>query len=296
MHTGEECDRQPSNARSMFYMFGRAKSGKIYWWAYNAGGASGTGQTFWKEVEAFKGMKVVRIVGAMPYRKWVTNSIPDKTGFIGILVLSSYIHLFCITGDIDKQALQLARLNLDNFGKWDATVPLSPPLPLTSTLEVAPVQTQSEFTQPGLIFHTFNAIQFYFRTLNTDGTAWDPSPWASFLYFIYVDPNEVASEWNEIKAVLSVNGDMWFITRDYINSTNSARVFTLKGGGQLIGYGGAGISGLSRNILGVLPGSERELKIPSLNIFNSDIYVFWKEQSSITSSIYTLRVLVPITQ
>ena len=74
MFTGEGCDRRETDARSMFYMFGRATSGKVYWSAYDASGNSSVdGQTVWREITELSDTKVVRIIGAMPYRKRVSD-------------------------------------------------------------------------------------------------------------------------------------------------------------------------------------------------------------------------------
>lgn len=271
---GEGCDRQVSNERSMFYMFGRSTSGKVYWSAYDPGGNSA--QRFWEEVPTLKGTKVSRIIGAMPYRKQVIDS-PGSVAktLVGGDVQSAYIHLFCITGEAGNKSLQLARLNLDEFATWDTTLyPLSSPLTLASTLEVIPVQTQNEFTKPGLVFHSFNVNQFYYRTLNTDGTAWDPNPldWAAFLNIVDIG-NKVDIGWREIKAVLYVNLDIWFVTRVPLNYYNVG-IYKLGGLGRPIA-GSGGISAVGERILGVLPGREVQGSIASVaRKFESDIFLF----------------------
>jgi hypothetical protein len=110
MSTGEGCDRQPSEPGSMFYMFGRAKSGKIYWSAYDVGGSSGTGQTFWKEVEAFKGTKVVQPLLDDTLQK-VSQTVA-KNIFYGV-------------GQIDP-------VNQPNIGKIPQARPQQPVLPFTT--------------------------------------------------------------------------------------------------------------------------------------------------------------------
>jgi hypothetical protein len=69
LYTGEGCDRAEAGLRSMFYMFGRAASGKLYWSAYSPDNATLYGQTPWREVPGFSGKNVLHIIGAMPYLK-----------------------------------------------------------------------------------------------------------------------------------------------------------------------------------------------------------------------------------
>ena len=278
MYTGEGCDRQRANARSMFYMFGRAASGKMYWSAYDAGGnASGYGQTFWEEVPGFgdtKGdTKVVRIIGAMSYRKRVADekSISAK-GLKGGVILSAYIHLFCITGDADKQTLKLARLSLDDFGKWDGKatdLPVEPPLSLTSLI-IVPVQTQSEITPPGLIFHQRGGGRVYLRRLNGQGIGWEQTgaDWSSY------DVGQMPKD-REILAALRVNSDkVWFVSTyqlknlkidlvdvsPHIPVTQSAQVL------------------FRAEFLGALPGPAPSSLIDAI-VGKSAIYVFWRDSS-----------------
>jgi len=269
VYIGDGCDRHPIRVPSMFYMFARAASGKVYWSAYDPG--STLGQTWWKEVEGLT--RTSQIVGAIPYRK--RGSDPSKVFAIRDgTILSSYIHLFCITGQTGNQTLQLARLNLDDFGSWDTALhPLTPPpLPLTSTLEVIPVQTQSESTNPGLVFHSFNANQFYYRTLNEDGTAWDSLDWPAFLNVVDVG-QRIDSGWREIKAVLIVNSDMWFVWREHFNYYN-AGIYILSGRGLPIKFVHA-IDAVGERILGALPGREIEgPRVEGAKKIDSDIFLF----------------------
>jgi hypothetical protein len=215
-YTGEGCDRRPYKAQSMFYMFGRAVSGKIYWSAYDPGGnSSGYGQKFWKEVEGFEGEKVGRIVGAMPYREVVSLNNSGASTPAGGSIQSSYIYLFCLVDEGSKQTLKLKRLNLDDFGSWDKTEIdlMTPELPSSiSTLEVIPVQTQSEFVQPGLILHKTGDHRLYYRQLAANGLEWEQKviPWSKF-YF--VTGFKVVGN---IEAALRVKGvNLWLVNRVY---------------------------------------------------------------------------------
>lgn len=277
--TTEGCDRQSSIARSMFYMFGRAQSGKIYWSAYDPGAnSSGYAQSFWREIKVFGDAKVARIIGAMPYRK-AFRGAEGNLRLIQDEVLSSYIHLFCLTGDPGKEGLQLARLNLDKFGEWDVTPRLlsAPPLRFLSTLEILPVQTQSQFVRPGLVFHAFKSNQFYFRTLNTEGTDWEPSAadWSSFLNVVMLPPDD---SWRRIWAVLCVNSDMWFVTSELHNYI-SAVVVTLNGGGKPVGLDRK-LDDSADEFFGAVPGHERDTRLLAGVGANSEIYLFVKENGS----------------
>ncbi len=290
VYTGEGCDRQSTNARSMFYMFGRAASGKIYWSAYDAGSNSSEyGQTFWKEVEVFSVIKVVRIVGAMPYRKQVADTDNVSSKVVKRLypaIQSSFIHLFCLTGETGKQTLQLARLNLDNFGEWDTALhPLSPPpLPLVSTLEIVPVQTQSEFTRPGLIFHKQNYYKLYYRQLNDDGVEWEQNnvDWSSYFFqFYYTGAISTANIHIKIRAALRVNSDMlWLVMPNSQIGNFELQLVGLKPGDQPPSVSRAW-NFEKAEFLGALPGSEDARFGISSFIGNqiSAVYIFWRDSS-----------------
>ena len=281
MYSGDGCDRQPSDARSMFYMFARAASGKVYWSAYDAGGSSSAqAQTFWQEVEGFKGTKVDRIVGAMPYLKRVAGgrSVLGRHG----VVQSAYIHLFCVTGEADKKALKLAKLNLDKFGDWggDGTpIDLSVPPLNFSTMEIIPVQTQNLFIRPSLIFHKFGETHVYHIGLNADGTGWEQQNvnWPSF-FFIYDAHGHILS----IKTALRGQGEMlWFV-----NTTDSSvrglefELKELRPGNKNPGVSKAMSFGKA-DFLGALPGPDKTdnpeviFGAPSV----SSVYIFWRDSS-----------------
>jgi len=286
VYTGEGCDRKSSNSPAMFYMFAKARSGKLYWSAYSTtGNSSGYAQSFWKEIEIFGDIGSGRIIGAMPYQKILGDKIGMKS-IRGYTVQSSYIHLFCLTGEAGKQTLQLARLNLDDFGIWDPTLSkLSLPdgLPLDSKLDIVPVQTQSLIYRPSLVFHYYyhtdvNGIisnYFYYRNLNHDGTDWDQSTSEWWHYLNYVITN-IPDSLVQIKAVLHVNGVDWFVVRDYYgySSTISCKIV---GGGKIITEFDR--RDLPSDIfIGALPGPEVEGFKAALLEYNSDIYVFSKDK------------------
>jgi Tc toxin complex TcA C-terminal TcB-binding domain len=290
MYTGKGCDRQPSTPRSMFYMFGRAKSGKIYWSAYDAGGSSASGQTFWKEValEGLKTTKVVKIVGAIPYRKTVKDEKSlSLIGGFGFIVQSSNIHLFCLTRDGDKQALKLARLSLDDFGVWDANLNLKelaiPPVNISSA-EIIPVQTQSEFTRPGLIFRTQNYYKLYYIQLNSDGIEWNSVDWPSYFFqFQYTGSISLAFVPIKIRAVLKVNSDMlWLVTSNSKTGAFELELVGLNPGDKPPSVSRAWIFEKAE-FLGTLPGPENvnpgilSAGVPGVQI--SAIYVFWRDSS-----------------
>jgi len=287
VYTGKGCDRQPTKAQSMFYMFGRATSGKIYWSAYDAGGNSTAyGQTLWSEVPGFSDTKVVRIVGAMPYRKIkpdgqiiVAMGANNRPTFRQDME-SSYTHLFCITGEAGKQALKLARLNLDEFGAWDnpqkpAIELMDLPLPSSdSSLKILPVQTQDEFTRPGLIFQ---GAGVYYRKLNAEGVEWEQNGADWSLY-------KIAPKSDELVAALTFDGDsdkMWFVSR---NSSVNGLVISVKDVITKLYYtlSKPEVRLLSEaEFLGALPGPEAVGEF-GLTIFKkkiSAIYVFWRDAS-----------------
>lgn len=276
MYAGEGCARQAFVAPSLFYMFGLAASGKVYWSAYNPDSAAG--QTYWKEVEILSATpgKVERIIGAMPYRKRAPFQVGSGDSQVGQgpAVLSSYIHLFCVTGEPGTQALKLARLNLDEFGIWDPTLyPLMPPPPTTlgSTVDIVPVQTQSRIKPPGLVFHTPSVNKFYFRRLNDEGTGWEAGvgEWDAFLNVVSLglDPG---LKLLQVRAVLSVRGDLWFILRDQ-HGYNVA-MYEIHGHGLTATFVFQ-INHVGEEIFGAVPGRDSTEGIGVPDLLGSDMYV-----------------------
>lgn len=289
MYTGDSCDRQATSLQSIFYMFGRAASGKIYWSAYEASGRSPYGQTPWKEVPGFGDARVFRIVGAMPYRKRVIKWATPGEGFTALLStqISAYIHLFCIVGKEDKQTLKMARLNLDAFGTWHETVielPV-PPISLSSS-EIVPVQTQSEYSRPGLIFRTLGYYRLYYRQLNSDGIEWEQSnvDWSSYFFqFIYTGWISMAnSPVQKIEAVLRVNSDMLWFATTWTDGDLDLQLIGLKSGNQPPSVSRAWTFGKSSAFLGAIPGPEDDIGFGLPVIAGpqvSAVYFFWRDSS-----------------
>lgn len=300
MYGGDGCDSQPAGSRSMFYMFARAASGKLYWSAYDTSEAAGSGYapTFWMEIPYIGNITDGRIIGAMPYRKGaptVNNAFVLETAY-----RTSYIHLFFIIGEVGKQTLKLARLNLDKFGYWDPTIqPLSSPLPLNSKTEIIPIQTQDDQLQPGLVFHAYDINLFYYRTLNNDGTDWDQNSaeWSVFANTVLGDlvngqvvvQGNIDGGWRSLKAALAVNGDNWFIIRNHINASDEAWICTVNGRGKRVTTL-SGILTLSGSVIGAIPGPELGWKAAIGARFSSEIYLFSKDDNTGAKSYrrYTL--------
>ena len=222
----------------------------------------------------------------MPYRKRVS----DKSYFSGYAIQSSYVHLFCLTSDGDKQALKLARLNIDDFGAWDGNItdlPLPIPPLSFSQLEIVPVQTQNEFMRPALVLHHYGAEQLYYRSLNYDGTEWDQSgDWPSFLNINDLDViNGVTygkdnGGWETIKAVLTVNADTWLIFVSPLQKQLHVSLFDLKGGGKR-GKEKSNKELYFEDFLGVLPGPEQSVFFKTqLANTGSTIYIFSHDNHS----------------
>jgi hypothetical protein len=238
-YTGEGCYRQPSTVPSMFYMFGRAPSGKIYWSAWSA--ISGDRQRAWEPVNGFvdasdtQNTKVIRIVGAMPYR--------GET--------SSFIYLFCISETTGNKTLRVARLNLDNFGVWDSSYSLTTPLPINADLEIVPVQSQRNLLRPGLVFHSVGSPDFYYSFLDKDGTGWEPGT-ADIPFRQNFPPG---AGWTNIKAVIENDLLFWFILKRLETGieVDTAELYILSGKAVLfvraIDHEGEGF-------LGAVPGRE----------------------------------------
>ena len=279
IYVGEGCDRQKTAARSMFYMFGRAISGRVYWSAYDPNAnSSGHAQTLWKEISVFTDtkLKVVSIIGAMPYRKLNTDVITSS----GFEVTSSHIHLFCLMSDGIKKSLRIARLNLDDFGAWVDINELDhqPPLQYSiSKSEIVPVQTQSEFSPPALVFHENYSNQFYYRSLDIDGTAWASGDWPNFLNVL---PNyQQDNKWDALKAVLQINAYTWFLRSDRF-SRLVLELALVVGGGQSIKFEASLDYGISvEDLLAAIPGRG----FLEGGTLDNNIYIFWRDKVSGTS-------------
>lgn len=277
------CGWKPKGQQRTFYMFGRGSSGKTYWSAYNLENTeSAYAQTFWEQVPGLDDLDVLRIIGAMPYRKSVT----DARYLGGFATISSFIHLFVDTVKAGRRELKLLRLNLDHFGQWETQVVGLQASPLDPVKqEIVPVQTNNDSTMPGLIFHNPGDKQFYYRTLNIDGTDWDKAyDWPAFLnldesgYVLWPDtPSEFYDHWTTIKAALYANGDMWLVSSRQSNgATPEIRLVRLRGRGKSVSS--KSTAGPTWNMfLGAVAGTKRTSLLESIDITNpydSAIYSF----------------------
>ena len=137
-----------------------------------------------------------------------------------------------------------------------------PPFPLLSRLRLFRCRLKVTGTPPGLVFHLPASNSFYYRTLNGDGTDWEPGDWAVFQNII------VGGPWPSIRAVLFVNLTFWFVLFRTFNASYAARKIAVNGLGRLAVDEG-GTEDLGSRIAGVLPG--QEVRIAAVN---SDLYVF----------------------
>jgi hypothetical protein len=283
MYTGEGCDRMEAGLRPMFYMFGRAASGKIYWSAYDPTGASAYGQTPWEEVPVFVGRNVIRIVGAMPYLQRGSGDREILHGNMGVTlqfaaVLSAHIYLFCVTGEAGRQTLQLARLHLDDFGVWEDNL-TELPIPPTgfSWLEILPVQTQNQFNPPELIFRRYPDMFVYYRRLNADGKEWEKSgtDWSAF-YFMFDQFNGKL----KVEAVLRANSELlWFVTTAEMGNLGlELRLIELKPNNQIPGVSRAWYFGKA-DFKGAIAGPEDASGMFQTALQVSAVYLFWRDST-----------------
>jgi hypothetical protein len=283
MYTGEGCDRMEADVRSMFYMFGRAASGKIYWSAYDPAGPSAYGQTPWKEVPAFAGTNVTRIVGAMPYLRRGSRDPGTMSGGTIVAeefgaVLSAHIYLFCVTEEAGRRILKKARLRLDDFGVWEDDAK-ELPIPPTgfAWLEILPVQTQNQFNPPELIFRRYPDFFVYYRRLNADGTEWEKSSadWSSF-YFMFDQFNGNL----KVEAVLRANSELlWFVTTAEVGNLGlELRLVELKPNNQIPGVSRAWYFGKA-DFTGAIAGPEDERGLFHTGVQVSAVYLFWRDSS-----------------
>ena len=272
-YTDEGCNSQSYTLYSMFYMFGRGVSGKIYWSAWSA--FSEYPQGLWKEIEGFTDAAVDRIVGAMPYTKTVLRgNDPLYPG--GTRAVSSYIYVFCVTDVSGTKGLRVARLNLDHFGEWAAPVQLDvSSFTFDSSLEIVPVQSYDDSLPGGLVFHTRDSDTFDLRRLNRNGTDWDPgyAGWQSF-------SNTLPLGWKTLRAVLWVNTDVyWFVLKySLLNQPYTARMIAVKGGGRVAEDLQIGRDNIGEEVLGAVPGDAGTV--------NPGIYVFSKAREDSPTTRY----------
>ena len=271
-YAGEGCDRLPYIVSSMFYMFGRAPSGKIYWSAWSA--LTAYGQGFWQEIPGFSGgTKVANILGGIHYKRPISPT-PQSP-------YASYIHLFCIADEAEKRTLKLARLNLNDFGVWDPSVidlPIPPVDPYSA--EFLAVQTQSRFIPPTVIIRTKSYFQLYYLQLNDTGTGWASVNWPLSLFSFWdVGPISSANLPLQLKAALRVNSDhLWLVAADPQTGELHLTLASLASKGR---PGATVAEGFGKSdFLGALPGPEGALT-GSTPV--SAVYIFWRDS---TGSFY----------
>jgi len=278
MYIGEKCSRRPGRVEAMSYMFGRAASGKIYWSAYHEERGDSFNQTPWMEVPGLENIYVSKVIGAIPYTRKVRFQTLKK-GPLGIdaslpETVSSYIYLFCLCGGAAQQSLKLARLNLQEFGKWEANlIDLTVPPFAFSDLEIVPVQTQSVVVRPGLVFHVRGDNHLYHRSLSDTGLEWDQNnlDWSKFKF---LSPVRASSK---VEAALrGIDGQLWIVQTTSLITGLEVQLIELKpseqspGISRSVGFG-------KKEFVGALPGPVGDSGIASLPGPKSWIYLFWKD-------------------
>lgn len=192
VHSGNKCQPNTTEERHLFYMFGRASSGRVYWSAYDSENSSGYAQSFWQEISAFKDVKILRIVGAMPYERSELVKSQEITGgpwgnkisVFGKRVFSNNIYLFCISEDKNGlTSFGFVKFKLDSFGldsAWDnQIIPLKlEGLGNISSLKIVPVQTSSPYDVPSFVIKdpgkaSISGFYIYLRQLNEGASDWE---------------------------------------------------------------------------------------------------------------------------
>lgn len=274
-YSGEGCARTVSGKRMVFYMFARGPSGKVYWSAYDLeGNGGGFAQTLWREVEGLGDMPVLRVIGALPYRR-LNDDILTPDGFASI---SAFVHLFCMTGDGTRKVLKLARLNLDDFGVWsDSVKDLSQPKPQYSVIaafDIVPVQVQTEYARPTLVYYEQLTDRFYYRPLDAEGLDWEAGDWAAYMNLLA--PSQLDARWEKLKAVVDINASTWFVRSDRFSRMN-LDLGMVPGNGET--FKAAKVISMAEPIntlLGVLAGRG----FFSGGTVDNNFYVFWKDTAS----------------
>jgi hypothetical protein len=159
IYEGEGCNRRKVDERSLFYMFGRAPSGRIYWSVYDPADGTGYAQSFWREItraaDPGKGARVTRIIGVTPYVQSQSRGTAGRPGGGGLLSgiydmpsrarIRADLYVFYVLQDALGEHLKFIRLNLDQMGneaEWETDpkdLPLPPPGRI-SDFEILPVQ------------------------------------------------------------------------------------------------------------------------------------------------------------
>ena len=146
-----------------------------------------------------------------------------------------------------------------------------------SSLELIAVQTQSEFTRPGLIIRKSNVKQLYYRQLGNEGNHWEPTSgdWtASFFAFGAFSGIRI------IKAAVRVNSDkLWLVSAESSNSANPTLIVMLYdlrlGDNTITALKGAILDGTE--FVGTLPVREDVTTYVGSQI--NTIYVFYRDFS-----------------
>jgi peptidoglycan hydrolase-like protein with peptidoglycan-binding domain len=191
IHKDNSCGMQwTPESRDLFYMFATGeKTGKVYWSALDPEDEVGYPQTFWETVPGLEDVKLIKIVGSVPYKK--ANE-------------QRFIFLFLLVEEGGETKLLFTKYDLEKGG-WDSE---SSPLVLPSfTLydEVFTVQSTFDDEPPRLVMHKTKRTQvvesyvgrLYLRSLNEDGTDWQEAvvqedetgtedEWSNFTLYAYI--------------------------------------------------------------------------------------------------------------
>jgi hypothetical protein len=175
LNKGNECHTVEADERSLFYMFGRAPSGKVYWSRFDPLDQSGYAQTFWEEVRGFKDVQVVRIIGSTPVGSTAAMTREDRLGLIAKNGLSTpvkrFIYLFALILENNAEKLVFTKFNLLT-SQWDqGKTPVKdlPPNLQLQSLTIVPVQTARDPSLPRLALHKNGTNEVYVRGVQETG-------------------------------------------------------------------------------------------------------------------------------
>ena len=161
IHTGDCRDRIATRYSNLFHMFARSeKTNTVYWSAYDPQDTSSYAQTFWEAVPGLESKKIIKIVGAVPYK------ISEE---------QRAIYLFLQIQDIEKQKLLLTKYNLER-PEWDSEVTELDNLPFEAADFSVVIEQRDDESKPPHIVICYIPQGIYSLRLNRKGTFLESEP------------------------------------------------------------------------------------------------------------------------
>jgi len=209
LYKGVGCERTTAKYSDLFYMFAIARlSSRVYWSAYDPSmHPQDYAQTYWAEIPALRGQKVINVIGAVVYRDTENKK---------------FIYLFVHLDERGKQKLGVVRYDLEEQS-WIDTEPSELELPKEGKEETitftAIVKQQDQDISPPHVVVRLPSGALFSRQLDTQGNNWEKEDWKLIV------GSSLGRQFTELLAMVEAHSGGFYLIARRISGLFQYRVF-----------------------------------------------------------------------